>query len=102
MSHNWIDSIAWTSRVAPFQLVVVAVSAWLHREQTDLIAFLREENRVLKSRLGGRRLRFEDHERRRIYAALADEPVAEIVLCCEPKPCEACCLSPHGSSPRSM
>ena len=40
--------------------------AWLHREQTDLIAFLREENRVLKSRLGGRRLRFEDDERRRL------------------------------------
>jgi hypothetical protein len=44
--------------VAPFQWFVMAVCAWLHREQTDLIAFLREENRVLKSRLGGRRLRF--------------------------------------------
>jgi len=52
--------------VAPFQWFVVAVCAWLHREQTDLIAFLREENRVLKSRLGGRRLRFEDDERRRL------------------------------------
>jgi len=52
--------------VALFQLVVVAVCAWLHREQTDLIAFLREENRVLKSRLGGRRLRFDDGERRRL------------------------------------
>jgi hypothetical protein len=40
--------------------------AWLHREQTDLIAFLRDGNRVLKSRLGGRRLRFEDSERRRL------------------------------------
>jgi len=52
--------------VAPFQLFVVALCAWLHREQTDLIAFLREENRVLKSRLGGRRLRFDDGERRRL------------------------------------
>lgn len=51
MSHNWIDAISWTSRVALFQLVVVAVCGWLHREQSDLIAFLREENRVLKSRL---------------------------------------------------
>jgi hypothetical protein len=25
MSHNWIDAIAQTSRVAPFQLFVVAV-----------------------------------------------------------------------------
>jgi len=52
--------------VALFQLVVLAVCAWLHREQTDLIAFLREQNRVLKSRLGGWRLRFEDDERRRL------------------------------------
>ena len=52
--------------MAPFQWFVVAVYAWLHREQTDLIAFLREENRVLKSRLGGRRLRFNDGERRRL------------------------------------
>ena len=66
MSHNWIDAIGSTSRVAPFQWFVVAVCAWLHREQTDLIAFLREENRVLKSKLGGRRLRFDDGERRRL------------------------------------
>ena len=31
-----------------------------------MIAFLREENRVLKVRLGGQRLRLEDHERRRL------------------------------------
>ena len=47
MSRNWIGAIAETSRVAPFQLFVVAVCAWLHRERIDLIAFLREENRVL-------------------------------------------------------
>lgn len=48
-----------------FQLLV-AVCGWLHREQTDLIAFLQEENRVLKARLGGQRLRFDDNERRRL------------------------------------
>ena len=52
--------------MALFQLVVVAICAWLHCEQTDLIAFLREENRVLKSRLNGRRLRFDDGEWRRL------------------------------------
>ena len=50
----------------PFQLLVAALGGWLHREQTDLIAFLREENRLLKNRLAGQRLRFEDHERRRL------------------------------------
>src|SRR5262245_36121350 len=64
MSHSLIDAIAYTSHVPLFQLVVISLRAWLNHEQTDLIAFLREENRVLKSRLGGRRLRFEDSERR--------------------------------------
>jgi len=39
---------------------------WLQRERDDVIAFLREENRVLKARLEGRRLRFDDDERRRL------------------------------------
>jgi putative transposase len=42
------------------------VCGWRQREQEDVIAFLREENRVLKARLGGRRLRLADHERRRL------------------------------------
>jgi hypothetical protein len=48
-----------------FQLLM-AGCGWLHREQTDLIAFLHEENRVLKARLRGQRLRFDDNERRRL------------------------------------
>jgi hypothetical protein len=50
--------------VLPFQLLIAALGGWLHREQADVIAFLREENRVLKARLAGQRLRFEDGERR--------------------------------------
>jgi hypothetical protein len=52
--------------VLPFQLLVAALGGWVHREQADVIAFLREENRVLKARLAGQRLRFEDGERRRL------------------------------------
>ena len=50
----------------PFSLVIAALSGWLQREQESVIAFLREENRVLKARLEGRRLRFDDDERRRL------------------------------------
>ena len=39
---------------------------WLRHEQDNIIAFLREENRVLKARLEGRRLRLDDSERRRL------------------------------------
>ena len=50
----------------PFQLLIAALGGWLHREQAEVIAFLREENRVLKGQLAGRRLRFEDDDRRRL------------------------------------
>ncbi len=50
----------------PFQLLIAALSGWLPREQADIIAFLREENRILKARLPGQRLRFDDGERRRL------------------------------------
>lgn len=39
---------------------------WLQCEQEDVVAFLREENRVLKAEPAGRRLRFDDSERRRL------------------------------------
>jgi hypothetical protein len=46
--------VASTSSVLPFQLLVAVLGSWLHREQADVIAFLREENRILKARLDGR------------------------------------------------
>jgi putative transposase len=52
--------------VLPFQLLIAALGGWLHREQSDIIEFLREENRILKARLAGQRLRFDDGERRRL------------------------------------
>ena len=49
----------------PLQMLLVALVGWLDREQRDVIAFLREEHRVLKAQLG-RRLRLDDDQRRRL------------------------------------
>ena len=46
--------------------MVAMLCGWLQREQENVIAFLREENRVLKAQLEGRRLRLADSERRRL------------------------------------
>jgi hypothetical protein len=43
---------------ATFQLVLLMFSGWINRHQLDVIEYLQEENRVLKERLGGRRIRF--------------------------------------------
>jgi putative transposase len=50
----------------PFQLVLLMFAGWVNRHKLDVIGYLQEENRVLKERLGGRRLRLTDAERSRL------------------------------------
>ena len=52
--------------MSPFQLFVTGLCSWIVREQDGVIAFLREENRVLRAHLRGRRLQLSDEERRRL------------------------------------
>jgi hypothetical protein len=47
-------------------MLFACLLGWLEAEQRDVIAFLREENRVLKAQLGHRRLRLDDDQRRRL------------------------------------
>ena len=42
------------------------VAGWLQREQSAVIEYLKEENKVLREQLGGKRLRFTDAQRRRL------------------------------------
>jgi transposase InsO family protein len=51
-------------------VLIAMVAGWLQRHQQQVITYLLAENRVLKTPLGGRRLRLTDTERRRL-AALA-------------------------------
>jgi hypothetical protein len=56
-----LDTIRW-------QVLLVALAGCLTRQQVEVIAYLRAENRVLREQLGGRRLRFTDPQRRRLAA----------------------------------
>ncbi len=51
-------------------VLIAMVAGWIQRHQQQVIAYLQEENRVLKAQLGPQRLRLTDTERRRL-AALA-------------------------------
>ena len=48
------------------QFLIMTVSGWLGRRQQHAIDYLIAENRVLRERIGGKRLRFTDKERRRL------------------------------------
>jgi putative transposase len=55
------------------QVLIAMVPGWLQRHQRQVITYLLEENRVLKVRLGGRRLRLTDRERR--HLAMLAHPI---------------------------
>jgi transposase InsO family protein len=55
-----------SSLIPPLQFLLMMFAGWVNRHQLDVIEYLQEENRVLKERLGGRRIRFTDAERRRL------------------------------------
>ena len=65
--------------------MVVAVAGWIQREQQLAVEYLLEENRILKARLRGKRLRFTDDERRRLAAkgkVLGRKLLAEVAANC--------------------
>src|SRR5258706_10784236 len=50
----------------PFRFLLIAVTGWMNQRQLQIIGYLREENRALREQLGGRRLRLNDDQRRRV------------------------------------
>jgi len=86
--------------------LLMMVSGWVHRHQLLVIELLQAENRLLKDRLRGRRIRFTDAER----ALLARKAKAVgRKLCSSSKPLSLqirCCvgigawLRKNGPSPR--
>jgi putative transposase len=54
------------SPLFPLQYMIAALALWLNRQQQEVIDYLNEENRLLKEKLGDRKLCFTDAERRRL------------------------------------
>ena len=50
----------------PFRFLLIALAGWMNQRQLQVIDYLREENRVLRDQLDGRRLRLSDDQRRRL------------------------------------
>ena len=48
------------------QFLMLVVAGWVNRQQQDVIDYLQEENRILRSQLKGKRLRLTDRDRRRL------------------------------------
>ncbi len=48
------------------QFLFLILAGWVSRQQQAVIDYLREENRVLRAQLQGKRLRLSDDDRRRL------------------------------------
>jgi hypothetical protein len=48
------------------QFLLLVVAGWLQRQQAATIDYLKAENRMLRARLGGRRILFTDAERQQL------------------------------------
>jgi hypothetical protein len=53
---------------AALQMVLSVLTGWLDRREREAIAYLIEENRLLRRQLGAQRLRLTDDDRRRLAA----------------------------------
>src|ERR1700749_3074810 len=72
----------------PFRFVLIAVAGWMNQRQLQIIDYLREENRVLREQLGGRRMRLNDDQRRRLAAkakGLGRKLLAEVATIVTPE-----------------
>src|SRR5439155_13456559 len=52
--------------MSALQMWFAVLIGWLDRQEREALAFLIEENRVLRAHLGGQRLRLTDDDRRRL------------------------------------
>ena len=55
-----------TSSLNTLHFLLLLFSGWVNRHQLKVIDYLLDENRVLREQLGGRRLRLNDDQRRRL------------------------------------
>ena len=48
---------------------MVALAGWMNRQQQEAIAYLKEEDRILRDKLGQKRILFNTSQKRRLAAA---------------------------------
>jgi hypothetical protein len=52
----------------PSRFLLITLAGWMNQRQQYAIAYIVEENRVLREQIGRRRLKFTDEQRRRLAA----------------------------------
>ena len=48
-------------KVKPMGMLLVMLAGWMNRHQQDVIEYLKEENKILREKLGTKRILLNDH-----------------------------------------
>ena len=50
----------------PWQILLLVLAGWINKHQQDVLEYLLAENRILREKLGKKRILLNDHQRRRL------------------------------------
>jgi hypothetical protein len=55
-----------TAMFQPWHMLLLILSGWINRRHQDVIEYLLAENRILRKKLGNKRILLNDDQRRRL------------------------------------
>ena len=73
--------MTWT----PWHFIVMAISGWMNRQQQEVIDYLREENRILREKLGRKRIILNDAQDSRRFSLSPQAADGDIMAVVTPK-----------------
>ena len=53
-------------KIKPMVILLTMLAGWINRQQTEIIEYLLEENKILREKLGNKRILLNDNQRRRL------------------------------------
>src|SRR5213594_694397 len=84
--------------MSALQMRFAVLIGWLDCQEREELAYLIEENRVLRAQLGGRRLRLTDDDRRRLAVPGVSVGTAGLTPSCDDRDGRIPCCGGTGNS----
>ena len=68
-------------RTRPWTMLLMMLAGWLNRHHQDVIEYLKEENKILREKIGTKRIILNDNQRMRLAQCLQ----ARKIYLCRPR-----------------
>ena len=52
--------------IKPMAIILTMLAGWINRQQSEIIEYLLEENKILREKIGKKRILLNDNQRRRL------------------------------------